>query len=57
MKDLTKFLFCIFAFTVVISCEPEEIDQLDVGHKKKIIQVVPSSDTGNQGEVLDDEKT
>lgn len=54
MKNLTKLLFCIFAYTVILSCEPEEIRDSEGGREK--IQVIPYSDTGDQGEIFDDKK-
>jgi len=56
MKNLTKVLFCIFAINAVVSCEPEDLDQVNDRSYKEIIRVEPFSDTGEQGEIFDDEK-
>lgn len=58
MKNLTKLLFCIFALSAVVSCEPEEIGEVDRIGEIKEIQPVPLGDAvaNDQGEVLDDKK-
>lgn len=52
MKDLTKLIFCIFAISVVVSCEPESLEE-----RTEIDRLIdPISDDGDQGKVIDDAK-
>ena len=56
MKNLTKLFICIFAFSTVLSCEPQELEEQDEIKVKEYDAIEPVGETGDQEYTVDDGK-